>query len=52
MRGIGRVIACYVLAINSVTAWLVLLGTIVFTIVFGFNCLVVKGLVKGGIHLT
>lgn len=40
MRGIGRIIACRALAMSSVTACLILLGTVVFTAVFGFKCLV------------
>lgn len=40
MRGTGRIIAYHVLAMSSVTACLVLLGTVVFTLVFVFKCLV------------
>lgn len=40
MIGIGRIIACHALAMSSVTAHLTLLGTVVFTTVFGFKCLV------------
>jgi len=39
MRGTGGIVACHALAMNSVAAFLVLLGTVVFTIVFGFKCL-------------